>query len=81
MDDVGIFTQEEAEAKVGTFVKTLIPFGGLPRGTRGTVTRALCMPDGHAVIVRWQVPRPRAMWFDKEVYQYALVEAANWLDC
>ena len=78
---MGTFSQEEAEAKVGTFVKTLIPFGGLPRGTRGTVTRALCMPDGYAVIVRWQWLRPRAMWFDKEVYHYALVEAVNRIDC
>ena len=78
---MGTFSQAEAEAKVGTFVKTLIPFGGLPSGTRGTVTRALHLPDGYAVSVRWQRPRPRAMWFDKEVYQYALVEAANRIDC
>jgi hypothetical protein len=39
------------------------------------------MPDGYAVIVRWQLPRPRALWFEKEVYQYALVEAANRCDC
>ena len=78
---MGTFSQEEAEAKVGTFVKTLIPFGGIPRGTRGTVTQALCLPDGYAVIVRWQWSRPLAMWFDKEVYQYALVEAVNRMDC
>jgi hypothetical protein len=78
---VGTFSQAEAEAKIGTSVKTLIPFAGLPRGTRGTVTRALLMPEGYAVIVRWQWPRLRAMWFDKEVYQYALVEAANQVDC
>src|SRR3954451_2082510 len=79
--DVGTFSQEEAEAKIGNCVKTLIPLGGIPRGTRGTVTRALCMPDGYAVIVRWQLPRHRALWFDKEVYDYALVEAANQMDC
>jgi len=78
---VSTFSQEEAEAKIGRSVKTLIPLAGMPRGTRGTVTRALCMPEGYAVIVRWQWPRPRAMWFDKEVYQYALVEAANRFDC
>ncbi len=78
---MGTFSQAEAEAKIGTSVKTLIPFAGLPRGTRGTVTRALWMPEGYAVIVRWQWPRLRAMWFDKEVYQYALVEAANQVDC
>jgi hypothetical protein len=78
---VGTFSQEEAEAKIGTFVKTLIPIGDLPWGTRGTVMRALCMPEGYAVIVRWQWPRLRAMWFDKELYQYALVEAANQMDC
>ena len=80
-DAVSTFTQEEAEAKVGTFIKTRIPIAGLPGGSRGTVTRVLCLPDGYAVIVRWQWPRPRAMWFDKEVYQYALVEAVNRLDC
>jgi hypothetical protein len=77
---VGTFSQEEAEAKVGIFVKTLIPFGGLPSGTRGTVTRTVHLPDGYAVIIHWQWPRPRAMWFDKEVYHYALVEAANRID-
>jgi hypothetical protein len=45
------------------------------------VTRALCLPEGYAVLVRWQLPRPRALWVEKEVYQYALVEAANRLDC
>ena len=74
---MGTFSQEEAEAKIGTYVKTLLPFGMIPQGTRGIVTRALCMPDGYAVIVRWQLPSHQAMWFDKEVYQYALVEAAN----
>jgi hypothetical protein len=78
---VSTFTREEAEAKIGRSVKTLLPLAGMPRGTRGTVTRALCLPEGYAVLVRWQLPRPRALWVEKEVYQYALVEAANRLDC
>jgi hypothetical protein len=79
--DMGDFTQEEAEAKIGTCVKALTPLVGVSCGTRGIVTRLLSMPGGYAVIVRWQLPHQRATWFDKSLYQSALVEAANGLDC
>ena len=61
------FTQEEAEAKVGRRIKTLVPWSGVPGGTRGDVVRAdragqSKTPFGEAVeaynvAIQWDLPR------------------------
>jgi hypothetical protein len=61
------FTQEEAEAKVGRRIRTLVPWSGVPEGTLGDVIRAdragqSKSPFGEAVevydvAIQWDLPR------------------------
>ena len=61
------FSREEAEAKVGRRISTLVAWSGVPRGTRGEVVRADPVdwarpPLGEAgeaydVVIEWDLPR------------------------
>jgi hypothetical protein len=47
------FTRAEAQAKVGTRVRTRVAFAGVPQGAIGTITGADRVIDGYDVEVAW----------------------------
>jgi len=63
------FSQAEAEAKVGTRIRTLVEFSGVPVGTTGRVISAdqagwAKPPFGreeevYDVAIQWDLPRPK----------------------
>lgn len=51
------FTHEEAEAKIGKEVESLVKFSGVPKGTRGIVKRAdPSGQEGYTVGIEWRLP-------------------------
>jgi len=60
------FTQAEAEGKVGTCIKSLVEFPGVPRGTTGRVVKADSasqfknpfgvIQEEFDVIIEWDLP-------------------------
>lgn len=70
-------TRVEAEAKVGTRVRTRIACAGVPQGVIGTITGAERVVDGYDVEVAWGEPGRRTPWVDwvtKAEYEARLVE-------
>jgi hypothetical protein len=71
------FTRAEAQAKVGTRVRTRVAFAGVPQGAIGTITRADRVIDGYDVEVEWRSSGRRPPWVDwvtKAEYEARLVE-------
>ena len=71
------FTKAEAQAKVGTRVRTRIAFAGVPQGATGTITGADRVIDGYDVEVAWGQSGRRTPWVDwltKEEYAAYLIE-------
>ncbi len=64
------FSQEEAQAKVGQTIRSLVEFSGVPQGTTGLViaadaagwTKALAgeKTEVYDVAIQWNLPRPDA---------------------
>jgi hypothetical protein len=71
------FTRAEAQAKVGTRVRTRAPFDGVSQGAIGTIIGADRVIDGYDVEVEWEGSRhrpPRLDWMTKVEYEARLVE-------
>jgi hypothetical protein len=71
------FTRAEAQAKVGTRVRTRVAFAGVPQGAIGTITGADLVIDGYDVEVTWGRSGRRPPWVDwvtKAEYEARLVE-------
>jgi hypothetical protein len=71
------FTKAEAQAKVGTRVRTRIAFAGVPQGATGTIIGADRVIDGYDVEVAWGQSGRRTPWVDwltKEEYEACLIE-------
>ena len=71
------FTKAEAQAKVGTRVRTRIAFAGVPQGATGTIIGAERVIDGYDVEVAWGQSGRRTPWVDwltKEEYEACLIE-------
>jgi hypothetical protein len=71
------FTRVEAQAKVGTRVRTRIAFAGVPQGAIGTITGADRVVDGYDVEVAWGGvghSTPWVDWVTKAEYEAHLVE-------
>jgi hypothetical protein len=72
------FTYEEAEAKVGTWVKTRVALAGakagVKAGTMGRVAKADKMRDGWGVVIYWDWPRTLHDLFTKDEYDHYLEE-------
>ena len=72
------FAEEEARAKLGQRVKTLVEFPGLPKGATGTVADIFHVGDDlFEVIVKWDIPPPNKTcgdWFTKREYTFFLEE-------
>lgn len=75
MTTINYFTKEEAEAKVGYKVQTLVHFSGVPAGSTGTVTGVRDYTDGdYAIIVTYDLPSfigtlPAIHYFGKQEYE------------
>ena len=71
------FTRVEAQAKVGTRVRTEVAGAGVPRGAIGTIVRAERVIDGYDVEIAWVWSGRRTPWVDwwtKEEYEARLIE-------
>jgi hypothetical protein len=72
------FSMEEAAAKVGRRVETLVAFSGVPRGTAGAVVRYDEAGSGFDVGIAWELPerrdKPLVDWFSKDAYEECLME-------
>jgi hypothetical protein len=71
------FTRAEAQAKVGTRVRTRVAFAGVPKGALGTVIRVDRVIDGYDVEVAWVRSgrrTPWIEWFTKAEYETHLIE-------
>jgi hypothetical protein len=70
------FTRAEAQAKVGTRVRTSVASAGVPQGAIGTITGAERVIDGYDVEVAWGVGRrpPWVDWLTKAEYEARLLE-------
>jgi hypothetical protein len=71
------FTRAEAQAKVGTRVRTRVTFAGVPQGAVGTIIGADRAIDGYDVEVAWGQSGRRTPWIDwltKEEYEARLIE-------
>jgi hypothetical protein len=71
------FTKAEAQAKVGTRVRSRIAFAGVPRGAVGTIIRVDRVIDGYDVEVAWVWAGRRPPWIDwvtKAEYEAHLIE-------
>jgi hypothetical protein len=71
------FTRAQAQAKVGTRVRTRVAFAGVPEGAIGTITNADRVIDGYDVEVAWGGSGRRTPWVDwvtKAEYEARLVE-------
>jgi hypothetical protein len=52
------FSREEGLSKVGTIVEAAADFPSVPRGSAGTVVKALpCARNEWSVVVEWHLPR------------------------
>jgi hypothetical protein len=72
------FRPEDAAAKVGRRVETLVPFSGVPQGTAGVVVRYDEAGSGFDVGIQWELPehrtKPLVDWFSKDEYEEFLRE-------
>jgi hypothetical protein len=71
------FTRAQAQAKVGTRVRTRVAYAGVPRGAIGTVVRVDPVIDGYDVEVAWLWSGRRTPWIDwftREEYEARLTE-------
>jgi hypothetical protein len=71
------FTRAQAQAKVGTRVRTRAAVAGIPRGAIGTIRCVDRVLDGYDVEVAWVWPGRRTPWIDwwtKAEYETHLVE-------
>ena len=71
------FTRAQAQAKVGTRVRTRVAFAGVPEGAVGTIISADRVIDGYDVQVAWGGSGRRTPWVDwltKEEYEVRLIE-------
>ena len=64
------FSLEEAAAKVGTSVETLVAFSAVPKGITGVVVRFDEAASGFDVGIQWELLERRTKllvdWFSKE---------------
>jgi hypothetical protein len=73
------FTRAQAQAKVGTRVRTRVAYAGVPQGAIGTVVRVDPVIDGYDVEVAWLWSGRRTPWIDwltKAEYEVCLTELA-----
>jgi hypothetical protein len=71
------FTRAEAQAKVGTRVRTRVAFAEVPEGALGTIIRVDRVIDGYDVEVAWVWcgrRTPWIEWFTKAEYEAHLIE-------
>jgi hypothetical protein len=76
------FSEQQAQALLGTRIRTRVPFSGVPAGTEGTVISVDQLPAGHTVAVAWVLPYrpfgtqrgPLVDWFSKSEYRRFLDE-------
>jgi development and cellular proliferation protein Cullin-7 len=71
------FTRAQAQAKVGTRVRTRVAFAGVPEGAVGTIISADRVVDGYDVQVAWGGSGRRTPWVDwltKGEYEARLIE-------
>jgi hypothetical protein len=71
------FTRAEAQAKIGTRVRSRVTLAGIPRGATGTITRVDRVIDGYDIEVAWVWPGRRTPWIDwftRAEYEAHLVE-------
>jgi hypothetical protein len=71
------FTRAEAQAKIGTRVRTRVAFDRVPQGAIGTIIGADRVIDGYDVEVAWGESGRRTPWIDwltKEEYEARLIE-------
>jgi hypothetical protein len=71
------FTRAQAQAKVGTRVRTRLACAGVPQGAVGTIVRVDRVIDGYDVEVAWLWLGRRTPWVDwvtKAEYEARLVE-------
>jgi hypothetical protein len=71
------FTRAEAQAKVGTRVRTHVAIAEVPEGALGTIIRVDRVIDGYDVEVAWVWcgrRTPWIEWFTKAEYEAHLIE-------
>jgi hypothetical protein len=71
------FTRAEAQAKVGTRVRSRVAFAGVSQSAIGTITGADRVIDGYDVEVAWEMPgrcTPWVDWLTKAEYEARLIE-------
>jgi Mouse development and cellular proliferation protein Cullin-7 len=71
------FTRAQAQAKVGTRVRTRVAFAGVPEGAVGTIISADRVIDGYDVQVAWGGSgrlTPWVDWLTQEEYEVRLIE-------
>lgn len=57
MSEEALFTEAEAVAMVGRFVRARRSWSGIPGGARGLIVGALPVTEGWALAVSWNVPK------------------------
>jgi hypothetical protein len=71
------FSFEEATAKAGKRIETLIDFSGVPKGSTGVVVRYDEAGSGFDVGIQWDLTdrsKPLVDWFSKDEYEEFLIE-------
>jgi hypothetical protein len=71
------FTRAQAQAKVGTRVRSCVACAGVPQGAIGTIVRVDRVIDGYDVEVAWLwsgCRTPWIDWFTREEYEAHLSE-------
>ncbi len=53
-----LFTEAEAQNKVGKKIRTLTRFSGVPEGTKGTVIKADPSGGGYTLAIQWGLEPP-----------------------
>jgi hypothetical protein len=52
------FTEQQATALVGRYVRARLHWSGVPGGARGVIKSACESPTGWGVIIEWDLPSP-----------------------
>ncbi len=72
------FDQATALGQVGTRIKTLAAFSGVPAGTFGQVINADPTEGGYMLVIQWELAgregKPLVDWFSRTEYERFLRE-------
>ncbi len=70
------FSKNEAEALLGTRIKTTVDFSGVPKGSTGVVVGAdKASRSKYTVAVKWDIAGNLVDWFSKsEFYRFLVLE-------